>query len=125
MSLQPELHGWVRAVLRGFAWTVGVSLAGLLWVILAATGAAADVDATGAFTTNVPITVPAFHGLEPRLALAYSSSGGNGWLGVGWTVQGLSSISRESFDHGLPSWDDGTDRYTVDGEQLMPCTQVA
>ena len=34
----------------------------------------------GSFGYAVPIQVPPFHGLEPRLALAYSSEGRNGIL---------------------------------------------
>ena len=42
--------------------------------------------------------MPAFHGLEPRLALSYSSEGRNGQVGVGWTLSGLSTIERGRLD---------------------------
>jgi hypothetical protein len=38
---------------------------------------------TGALVRAIPIEVPAFHGIEPRLALSYSSLSGNGFAGVG------------------------------------------
>ena len=44
--------------------------------------------ATGSFTRAIPIEVPAFHGIEPRLVLAYSSQAGNGFVGVGWRLAG-------------------------------------
>lgn len=42
---------------------------------------------TGAATFSVPLSVPpGISGAAPSLALAYNSGGGNGWLGVGWTL---------------------------------------
>ena len=57
---------------------------------------------SGAAVTSIPIAVPPFHGLEPSLALSYNSGAGNGWVGVGWALTGLSSISRVSAAHGVP-----------------------
>src|SRR5262245_20486540 len=42
----------------------------------------------GSFETTVPMEVPGFHGLEPRIALAYTSEGRNGFSGVGWGLAG-------------------------------------
>lgn len=54
-----------------------------------------SVDATGAFTYRIPIELPAGRaGVQPHLALNYSSSEGNGLLGVGWNLEGISSIAR-------------------------------
>src|SRR5512134_1077537 len=44
---------------------------------------------TGSLTRTIPIEVPAFHGIEPRLALAYSSQAGNGFVGVAWRLGGF------------------------------------
>jgi YD repeat-containing protein len=42
---------------------------------------------SGAFAYSVPIVVPpGRNGLTPQLALTYNSSGGNGFLGVGWNL---------------------------------------
>jgi hypothetical protein len=49
----------------------------------------------GAYNTEVPIEVPKFHGLEPNLKLTYSSAAGNGFAGVGWSLQG-STIGSSS-----------------------------
>jgi len=43
---------------------------------------------TGRFTYTVPIiTAPGRQGAQPTLALGYNSSGGNGWCGVGWSLE--------------------------------------
>jgi len=53
------------------------------------------VDANGAATYTLPIPVPpGINGLEPKLAITYNSAQGNGLLGVGAGLSGLSSISR-------------------------------
>ncbi len=49
---------------------------------------------TGAATYSVPIVVPPGRAkIAPNLALTYNSYVGNGWLGVGWTLD-LGSIQR-------------------------------
>jgi len=50
----------------------------------------------GSFSHGLPIQVPPFHGIEPRLGFAYSSEGGNGLLGVGWGLAGFSELQRVS-----------------------------
>lgn len=93
----------------------------LLGGLLAFTATArAEVSPTGAFEHSVPLKVPPFHGLEPRLALSYSSSDPNGWLGVGWSLQGLSVIRRGSAGQGVPRWG-ASDGYELDGRELIAC----
>jgi RHS repeat-associated protein len=89
-------------------------------LFFAQSGAAADVDPSGAYTTSVSIDVPSFHGLEPRLGLVYSSPGPNGWMGKGWSLEGLSTIRRQSSEQGLPHWD-RTDTFSLDGLDMMSC----
>jgi RHS repeat-associated protein len=56
---------------------------------------------TGSFGYTVPINCPpARNGSEPALALAYSSSGDNGWCGMGWNLA-IGSIDRNVRD-GFP-----------------------
>jgi type II secretory pathway pseudopilin PulG len=56
---------------------------------------------TGSFGYTVPINCPpARNGSEPNLILAYSSSGDNGWCGMGWDLS-IGSIDRNVRD-GFP-----------------------
>lgn len=70
---------------------------------------------------NYPITVPSgLGGLQPSLSIGYSSGGGNGWMGEGWDVQGLSAISIDT-RWGSPQFDGATETelYSMDGEMLV------
>lgn len=65
--------------------------------LVGAIPASSGVSGMGAATYHVPIDVaPGPNGMQPELALTYSSAaaGGNGPLGVGFQLAGLSSISR-------------------------------
>jgi hypothetical protein len=96
---------------------------------LAAVGStpvSADVTQTGQAAVSIPIVAPgATRNLAPSLSLEYQSSGGNSWLGVGWTLSGLSSIER---CRDIPDRSGGqytgvelvrTDRYCLDGSHLV------
>ncbi|MES5484930.1 RHS repeat-associated core domain-containing protein [Bradyrhizobium sp. INPA03-11B] len=54
-----------------------------------------NVTRVGGATYAIPIVVPPGTAeVVPRLSLTYSSQSGNGLLGVGWTLDGLPSITR-------------------------------
>ena len=54
-----------------------------------------SVSPTGAKCYNVPIDiVPGRQGFQPNISLSYNSQAGNGLLGMGWNISGLSSIER-------------------------------
>jgi RHS repeat-associated protein len=84
-----------------------------------------QVGESGAATYTIPITtLPGTAGLEPQLAFSYNSQGNNSLLGVGWSLSGLSVISRcpatLAQDEIIDSVDfDGNDRFCLDGERLM------
>ena len=82
-----------------------------------------DIGSSGAYQTAVPIEVPTYHGLEPRLGFVYNSNSGNSWLGVGWNLSGLSTIRRASPGQGAPNYDDN-DVFYLDGMELIPCTET-
>jgi len=80
----------------------------------------------GAATYDVPLWVPdGRHGMEPTLSLHYSSRSGNGLLGVGWSLTGLSSIRpcpRTIAQDGerAPVLFSDADVYCLDGSRLRP-----
>ncbi|HEV2478582.1 MAG TPA: FG-GAP-like repeat-containing protein [Puia sp.] len=84
-----------------------------------------NVDASGQAVYSIPIdTPPGIAGLQPQLALNYSSRTPNGILGVGWSLSGMSSITRmkatyatDGFNSGISY--DATDRYALDGQRLI------
>ena len=90
-----------------------------------ATPGSFKVSETGAATYSIPLTVPpGTAGMTPTLSLNYNSQGGNGPLGVGWSLGGLSAISRcpativqDGFKGGINY--DGNDRYCLDGQRLV------
>jgi hypothetical protein len=53
------------------------------------------VGADGQYHYTLPIEIPPGRaGMQPALALAYSSGAGNGLVGVGWQLTGLSAIKQ-------------------------------
>ena len=59
---------------------------------------------SGTANLSYPIEIPAGRqGMQPNLALTYSSGGGNGWLGVGWDIS-IPSITVET-RWGVPRYD--------------------
>jgi hypothetical protein len=90
----------------------------------AARGSVELSPTTGALVRAVPIEVPPFHGIEPRLALSYSSRSGNGFVGVGWALAGFSVIERTRNGRGTPRFT-ATDVYVLDGQELLPCAQAS
>ena len=103
---------------------------------VSATAGEFRVDESGAATYSVPIyVVPGTAGVAPQLSLSYNSQGGYGPLGMGWSLGGISSITRcrATREHGdfivagVPT--DGipepvnftsSDRYCLDGQRLIP-----
>lgn len=60
-----------------------------------ATPATYRVDESGAATYSVPLYMaPGTAGLTPSLSLEYNNRGSNGPIGPGWSLGGLSAISR-------------------------------
>ena len=83
--------------------------------------AGSELETTGgAFVRSVAIEVPAFHGIEPRLALSYSSQAGNGFVGVGWRLSGWSVIERTRTGRGTPRFS-SADVFVLDGQELVSC----
>jgi len=74
----------------------------------------------GTASLTLPIEIPAGRqGLQPQLALQYSSEGGNGWLGLGWALN-IPSITVET-RWGVPRYfpTEETESYLLNGEELQ------
>ncbi|RNF85293.1 hypothetical protein EER27_05890 [Lysobacter psychrotolerans] len=103
--------------------------------VVAATAAEFRVDESGSATYSVALyAVPGTAGVSPKLSLNYSSQASNGPLGKGWSIGGLSSVSRcratrEAGDFivgGVVTDGDprpvnftASDRYCLDGQRLL------
>jgi len=83
------------------------------------------VDATGAATYSVPVNVAAGRGgLRPAIGLRYASHDGDGLAGMGFTVTGLSRITRCPLTIAVDGRAQGVrfaagDRYCLDGQPLV------
>jgi len=90
-----------------------------------ATPFTASVSSTGAATINIPVfSLPGTNGMEPGISIFYNSQSGNGVLGYGWHISGLSQISRTDknmfYDNETKSISlTKADRYSLNGERLM------
>ena len=64
---------------------------------IGAAGGSVHVDPfTGTATTSIPLNVlSGRNGVQPNLQLTYSSSNGNGWVGMGWKLE-LGAIERST-----------------------------
>ncbi len=84
-----------------------------------------SVSLTGAATYTVPIKIPqGINGVKPQIALVYNSQSGNGTVGYGWNISGVSSITRipatkfhDGFIDGVDL--DASDRFALDGQRLI------
>ncbi|HXB02268.1 MAG TPA: RHS repeat-associated core domain-containing protein [Opitutaceae bacterium] len=101
------------------------------------TAGSLSVDKSGAATYTIPLyACPGTGGMEPSLSLMYSSSAGAGVAGFGWSLGGISSITRgaqtatidgngsavdangnSTYVHGMNFA--MTDRYYLDGQRLI------
>ncbi|MEV0618191.1 SpvB/TcaC N-terminal domain-containing protein [Nonomuraea sp. NPDC050404] len=78
-------------------------------------------QSTGDANLSYPLELPNGRaGLQPALEVVYSSTAGNGWLGVGWDLA-APAISVDT-RWGVPRYATGTETetYMVNGEQLTP-----
>ena len=94
-------------------------------VVVGAIGGTVDISALGAAVYSIPIQVPeGIGGIQPDLSIVYNNQSGNGLLGWGWNLVGLSAITSV----GQTEYHDGMvkgvsldyhDRFALDGQRLM------
>jgi RHS repeat-associated protein len=93
--------------------------------LVGALPATLTVSNEGKAQYSVPLDLPVgINGLAPNLTLAYMGTRGNGVLGAGWAIGGLSSISRCPKTTGQdaaagPIEDNENDRFCWDGKRLV------
>ena len=97
--------------------------------VVGALGGTIDVGLMGAAIYSIPLELPAgINGMQPNLSLTYNSQAGNGLLGWGWDIAGLSQIERTGRTRyhdgitGSVTMDDETDRFMLDGVRLIAVT---
>ncbi|MDR0507888.1 MAG: FG-GAP-like repeat-containing protein [Dysgonamonadaceae bacterium] len=94
-------------------------------------GGSFSVSSMGGATYSIPIEVPSgVGGMQPLLAIVYNSQSGNGLLGWGCNLSGLSAITRTPKD----IYHDGTakglthksdEAYCLDGQRLILASGTA
>jgi YD repeat-containing protein len=85
-----------------------------------------EVTSTGSATYVIPLRVtPGSSGMEPKISISYNSQATGGPLGAGWSISGLSSITRGNRNlqtdgrvTGVSLTDN--DALYLDGERLIP-----
>ena len=92
--------------------------------VVGAIGGVVDVGGMGAATYTIPIEIPSAIGnMKPSLSVVYNSQSSNGLLGWGWTIGGLSAITRVNknlfLDGRMKGVDFNDDGFAIDGQRLI------
>lgn len=90
-----------------------------------------SITPSGAATHNVPIEIsPGRQGFQPQLSVTYNSLAGNGVMGMGWNVGGLSMIQRvgksiyyDGKSQGVVLTKD--DAFVLDGTRLIKLSETS
>ena len=94
-------------------------------LVVGTTTVQADVSPTGAASCNIPIMVPnGIGGMQPNLNVSYNGQSGQGLLGYGWNLAGLSMVSRTGktiYSNGKtsPVTLTNEDVFILDGQRLV------
>lgn len=84
-----------------------------------------SVSLSGGANYSIPIAVPpGINGVVPQISLSYNSQAGNGTIGYGWNISGVSTISRipstQYHDGEIDPVDfDTLDRFSFDGQRIL------
>lgn len=78
------------------------------------------VDHSGAMTMSVPIEIPQnSKGASPQIGLTYNSNAPNGVVGIGWSISGLSQISRTNKSIYYDGKTEGVKYHNVDAAFIL------
>ena len=84
-----------------------------------------SVSETGAAVITVPLELPSGpNGIKPDLAFVYNSQGGDGIMGVRWSLGGMSKISRTPYTYEFNDYSaaitfSDDDQFSLDGMMLI------
>ena len=104
--------------------------------VVGATAGTVGVTPAGGASYSIPIAVPVgTTGVQPKLALQYNSQAGNGLVGIGFSVMGISTISRCPTDNyfddpanggiGVDPVDyDNNDKFCLNGQRMVTVNGV-
>jgi RHS repeat-associated protein len=109
----PQLNAFAPTSISGLK--TGNPVAGIQLI------SAPSANQQGTASTSYAIECPSgLLGMNPNISVNYSSSGGNGWMGEGWDVSGISSITLDT-RWGTPTFDSSSESeiYLLDGEMLI------
>ena len=121
-----DVPGLIAALRLALAFSLAFALApGHAQTVAGFTPDSFRVSESGAAVFTVPMQVPpGVAGMEPKLAFVYNSKVGNGLLGMGWGLSGLSAITRcprtivqDGVKAGVKFSRD--DRFCLDGQRLV------
>lgn len=91
-------------------------------------GGSYTTSPSGALIYEIPIKVPVgINGIQPILSLSYNSQFGNGMLGNGWNLNGISSITRAGSSYFIDEVNKGIeftsqDHFALDANRLFGIT---
>jgi RHS repeat-associated protein len=94
-------------------------------VVGASPGAVNVSEYNGGFSYSMPLSVPAgIAGVKPQLSISYSSQGGNGILGKGFSLDGLGAVRRCGKKFGVDGQNvasfNALNSYCLNGQRLIP-----
>ena len=109
------------------SWSLMLSGQGLTGTskVVGAIGGTINASIYGGAVYSIPLELPdGINGMKPDIGLVYNSQSGNGVLGYGWGLSGISAISHIGstlFHDGKMSTADfsGDDRFCLDGQRLI------
>ncbi|MGH8175112.1 MAG: FG-GAP-like repeat-containing protein, partial [Steroidobacter sp.] len=114
---QPRLLACVICIAAGLSPSISTAAVGR-------TPTSVDVSSTGEAIYSIPIAAPpGARGMTPQLALVYSHRSGSTLLGAGWSIAGLSAITRcprtwASDGEVRAIRNDSSDRFCLNGNKL-------
>jgi len=92
---------------------------------------ASGTNPAGAKVYSVPLEIaPGRAGFQPQLSIVYNSLAGNGTMGVGWGIGGLSAISRTPRSKYYDNRTQGvefkkSDAFAIDGMRLIKLSETS